>query len=127
MQFGSTYNNINPIVLKFFFDISPNELLMVNSQIKDHTESEIIQFCTVYRSKRRDPQLILILCILGFFGVAGMHRFIVGQIGMGILYFFTGGLCLVGTILDALNYQSIALEYNTKMVVETKGILNMFR
>jgi TM2 domain-containing membrane protein YozV len=81
----------------------------------------------IYRSKRKDPQLILILCLLGLVGVAGVHRFIIGHIGMGILYFFTGGLCLVGTIVDAVNSKDLALEYNAKMITETLSMLNMIR
>lgn len=81
----------------------------------------------IYRSKRRDPQLILILSLLGLFGFAGIQRFLVGHIGMGILYFFTLGLCWIGTIIDAVNYKNLALEYNSKMVVETMMTLNMVR
>lgn len=127
MQLGTGYKSINPIILKYLYDITPEELLVINSQLKDFNENEITQFCMMFRSKRRDPMLVLILCILGFVGVAGIHRFIVGQIGMGILYFFTAGLCLVGTIVDAVNYKSLALEYNNKMIMETMGVLNMFR
>ena len=40
----------------------------------------------------------LIICIfLGFFG---LHMFYVGRKGMGILYFFTMGLCGIGWLLD---------------------------
>jgi TM2 domain-containing membrane protein YozV len=81
----------------------------------------------IYRSKRKDAQLILILCLIGRVGIAGIHRFIIGHIGMGILYFFTVGLCFVGTIVDAINYKDLALEYNSKMIVETMSMLNMIR
>lgn len=35
-----------------------------------------------------------------FFGAIGAHKFYEGKIGMGILYFFTGGLFLIGVIVD---------------------------
>jgi len=38
----------------------------------------------------------------GFFGFFGLHRFYVGKIGTGILWFFTGGLFLVGQIIDVI-------------------------
>jgi TM2 domain-containing membrane protein YozV len=57
----------------------------------------------------------LILALIGLLGVAGIHRFFVGHIGMGILYVFTGGLCLVGTIVDMINYKNFAFEYNRKI------------
>ena len=118
---------MNPILLKYLYDISPEELLTINSRIKEYSSDEITQFCILYRSKRRDPQLILILTLLGLFGVAGIHRFILGHIGLGILYILTVGLCWIGTIVDAVNYKKLSLDYNSKMIAETMMILNMVR
>ena len=123
----NNYNSINPGILKYLYDVTPEELVTINSRIKDFTDDQIAQFCMIYRSKRKDPQLILILCLLGLVGVAGVQRFIIGQIGMGILYFFTAGLCFVGTIIDAVNHKELALEYNAKMITETLSKLNMIR
>lgn len=44
----------------------------------------------------------LILCCLGFLGIGGIHQFYVGRIGLGLLYFFTGGLFFIGTIIDLI-------------------------
>ena len=52
--------------------------------------------------KRKSKMVALILCILGFFGLAGLHRIYVGKVGSGILHFFTYGLCIVGTVIDLL-------------------------
>lgn len=121
------FNAVDPTILKYLYDITPEELLTINSRIKDFNDNEVSQFCMIYRSKRKDPQLILILCLIGLVGVAGLQRFFVGQIGMGILYFFTAGLCFVGTIIDAINYKQLAQEYNAKMITETLSMLNMIR
>jgi TM2 domain-containing membrane protein YozV len=120
-------NSINPLVLKYLYDVTPEELVTINSRTKDFGEDEISQFCMIYRSKRKDPQLILILCLLGLVGIAGVQRFVIGHIGMGILYFFTAGLCFIGTIIDAVNHKELALEYNAKMITETLSMLNMIR
>ena len=45
---------------------------------------------------------MIILCCLGFFAAAGIHRFASGHILLGIVYLFTGGLCLIGTIVDLI-------------------------
>jgi len=127
MQYENSFNSINPVILKFLYDITPEELVTINSRIKDFSDDEISQFCMIYRSKRKDPQLILILCLLGLVGVAGVQRFIIGHIGMGILYFFTAGLCFIGTIVDAVNHKELALEFNAKMITETLLMLNMIR
>jgi hypothetical protein len=37
---------------------------------------------------------------------------------MGILYLLTGGLCLIGTIVDLINYKNLAFEYNQKVAQE---------
>lgn len=41
-----------------------------------------------------------LLCILGFFGFAGLHRFYLGRWVTGLIWLFTGGLLLIGTIVD---------------------------
>lgn len=123
----SNYNSLNPVILKYLYDVTPEELITINSRTKEFSDDELSQFCMIYRSKRKDPQLILILCLLGLVGIAGVQRFVIGNIGMGILYFFTAGLCLIGTIIDAINHKELAMEYNAKMITETLSMLNMVR
>jgi|SRR5690242_6300880 TM2 domain-containing membrane protein YozV len=119
------FKTVNPIILKYLYNVTPEELITINSRTKGFSDEELQQFCTIYNSKRKDPQLILILSLLGLVGVAGIQRFLIGHIGMGILYFFTAGLCFVGTIIDAVNHKDLAMEYNAKMITETLSILNM--
>jgi TM2 domain-containing membrane protein YozV len=126
MDFNSS-TNINPVLLKYLYDITPEELITINSRTSGFNDEEVAQFCMIYRSKRKDAQTILLLCLLGLVCVSGIHRFVIGQVGMGILFFFTGGLCLVGTIVDAINHKDLALEYNGKMIAETLSILNMIK
>ena len=51
---------------------------------------------------RKSKTVALILCILGFFGIAGIHRMYVGKVGSGVLHFFTYGICVLGTIFDLI-------------------------
>ena len=76
-------------------------------------------FASIYRYRRKDPQLVLITCLIGLIGFAGIHRMLVGQIVLGIVYLFTCGLCFIGTIVDLLNYKTLAFEYNEKIMEET--------
>lgn len=99
-------------------EIQGMELTLVQSLIKDYNDKKASQFAAIYRSRRKDPQMILLTCLIGFLGVAGIHRFLINQIGMGILYLLTGGLCLIGTIVDLVNYQTLAFEFNRQVASE---------
>jgi TM2 domain-containing membrane protein YozV len=101
------------------------EFMLLKQATKEMTEEQLKQFVMVYQSRRKDPQTILLVTLLGFFVVAGIQRFMTNQIGMGLLYFFTGGLCLIGTIVDLINYKKLALEYNQKMMFEAMQLCKM--
>jgi TM2 domain-containing membrane protein YozV len=85
----------------------------VQSVINDMTDTQAQQFAMAYSARRKDPTTILILALVGFVGFAGLHRFMLNQIGMGILYFLTAGLCVIGTIVDLVNHRKLAFEYNS--------------
>lgn len=48
--------------------------------------------------KPKNKWVAILLCLL--LGYLGAHKFYEGKTGMGILYLFTGGLFLIGVILD---------------------------
>lgn len=99
-------------------EIEGDESLYVGKLLSDLSDEQASKFASVYRSRRKDPQTVLITCILGFFLIAGVHRLLLNQIGMGILYIFTGGLCLIGTIVDLVNYKDMAFQYNRGVAKE---------
>lgn len=99
-------------ILELMPEVMGEEQLYVAHLLKNMDEDSAHQFANIYRTRRKDPQTILLLALVGFLGIAGVHRFIVDQIGLGILYFLTAGLCFIGTIVDLINYKKIAFEYN---------------
>jgi TM2 domain-containing membrane protein YozV len=99
-------------------ELEPEEMAYIQSVTKDFDEQKLMNFANLYRARRKDPNMILLTALLGFVVVAGVHRFILGQIGMGILYIFTGGLCLIGTIVDLINYKKLTWEYNMRVAHE---------
>jgi TM2 domain-containing membrane protein YozV len=101
-------------VMQFLPELEGDEMMIVAGVIKELTDEQAAHFAYAYRSRRKDPQTILLLTLLGFVGIAGVQRFLLDQVGMGLLYLFTAGLCWIGTIVDLVNYKRLAAEYNQK-------------
>lgn len=110
-------------VFQLLPEIQGDELLYVQGLLKDADDNMAQQFATIYRARRKEPQTVLLLALIGFLGIAGIQRFFVEQIGMGLLYLFTGGICMVGTIIDVVTYRNIAFEYNQKQAYEIIALL----
>ncbi|MBU1094868.1 MAG: hypothetical protein CVV23_11325 [Ignavibacteriae bacterium HGW-Ignavibacteriae-2] len=110
-------------ILQLLPEIIGEEQAFISMLIKNMTDEEAQQFANVYRVRRKDPQTILLLTLVGFLGIAGIQRFIVDQIGLGILYLLTAGICFIGTIVDLINYKSIAFEYNQKQAQQIAAIV----
>jgi TM2 domain-containing membrane protein YozV len=104
-------------------EVTGEEMVYIQNLIKDMDDEKARSFASIYRNRRKDPQMILILTVIGFVGFAGIHRMVLNQIGMGILYFFTAGLCFIGTIMDLVNYQKLAFEYNQQAANEVATIV----
>jgi TM2 domain-containing membrane protein YozV len=102
-----------PNVFQLLPTLEGEEMSYVQSLINDMTDTQAQQFAMAYSARRKDPTTILILALIGFVGFAGLHRFMLNQIGMGILYFLTAGLCFIGTIIDLVNHRKLAFEYNS--------------
>ena len=105
--------------------IQPDEFLVIQNLTKDFSEAQQRQFLMFYAGKRKDQQTLMILTIIGFFGVAGIQRFMIGQVGMGLLYFFTAGFCGIGTIIDLVNINKMTSDYNQKAAMETAYMVKM--
>ena len=101
-------------VLELLPEIMGEEQMYISSLIKNMDDKQAFQFANVYRTRRKDPQTILLVTLVGFLGISGIQRFLTDQIGMGILYLLTGGICMIGTIIDLVNHKKIAFEYNQK-------------
>jgi TM2 domain-containing membrane protein YozV len=115
-----------PNVFQLMPSLEGDEMAFVQELIKDMDDSKAMQFATAYMARRKDPSNILIFTIIGFLGFAGIQRFVLGQIGMGILYFFTIGLCYIGTIVDVVNHKKLAFEYNSKQAQQVAGMIRSF-
>jgi len=106
-------------VITLFPNLEGDEMTYVQGLIRDMGDNQAQQFASIYNSRRKDPQTILLVTLLGFLGIAGVQRFMVNQIGMGLLYLFTVGFCWIGTIIDVVNYKKLAFEENSKIAQNT--------
>jgi TM2 domain-containing membrane protein YozV len=105
--------------------ITPEEFNFLQQATVGLNDQQLDNFRMLYQGKRRNPTDILLFTLLGFVVVAGVQRFVVGQIGMGIIYLLTGGFCLIGTIVDCINYKKLANDYNKDMAYETLQMVKM--
>ena len=70
---------------------------------------------------------MLIGCIFGYVGIAGVQRFMVRQNVMGILFLLTAGFCFIGTIIDTINHRRLTFEYNQQMARESMAMMYAYR
>jgi TM2 domain-containing membrane protein YozV len=105
--------------------ITTEEMNFLYQATNELTDDQKKNFYMVYSSKRKSPQDMLMFCLIGMFLVPGLQRFVTGQIGMGILYLFTIGLCFVGSIMDLVNHKTLATDYNKTMAYESFQIVKM--
>jgi TM2 domain-containing membrane protein YozV len=108
-----------------FPGITPEEMGFLQQGTADLNENQKKYFYMAYSGKRKSEQDMLIFSLVGLFLVPGLQRFIVGQIGMGLLYLFTIGFCFVGSIIDLINHKALATEYNRKMAYESFQLAKM--
>jgi TM2 domain-containing membrane protein YozV len=87
------------------------------------SEVDVQRFAIAYRVRRKDPQTVLLLAVIGIVSVPGLHRFALGQVGIDFLYLFTGGLLLIGTITDIVRHKELAFNYNRQVARHVAGNL----
>jgi len=98
------------------------ELVYLDNLSKDLSDDKLRLFISIYNGKRKGPDMILIGGIIGLLGIGGIQRFMVNQIGMGILFLLTAGLCYIGTIVDLVNYKKLAFEHNREVAHEALNL-----
>lgn len=105
-------------VLRYLPELEGDEQIEVARLLNDMDDKQAEHFARIYRSRRREPVHMLILAAVGFVGAAGLQRFYVEEFALGLVYLFTGGLCLIGTIYDVIKYEELAARYNRDVALE---------
>ncbi len=58
------------------------------------------------------------LCVLGFVGIAGIHRFYAGKYITGLIWLCTGGLLCIGTVIDLFLIAGMIERKNRALAAE---------
>jgi TM2 domain-containing membrane protein YozV len=66
-------------------------------------------------TERKSSGLIALLAAIGLLGVAGVHRFVLGDVRKGIFMLLTLGGLGVWTIVDLVRANSFATRYNLNL------------
>ncbi len=99
-----TINNFLLINSKYFdMSMMPEVKLLLQNADESMAQS-------IFAIEFKDPTTLLIISIL--LGAYGIDRFMLGDVGMGLLKLFTGGVCGILWIIDAGNIQKKTKEYN---------------
>lgn len=80
-------------------------------------EADETKLQLVYTVELKDPTTLLLVSI--FLGSLGIDRFMLGDIGMGVLKLLTLGLCGILTLIDWFSVQKRTreLNYNNLMLI----------
>ena len=60
-------NSLNPVLLKYLYDITPEELITINSRTQGFGDDELTHFCMIYRSKEKTRKLFYYYACLVLF------------------------------------------------------------
>ena len=100
---------------KFFPEDSINELKARLSKLSQN------QFNTIQGIQLKDPMIMLLLSL--FLGSSGIDRFLLKEIGLGIIKLLTAGGCGIWTIVDWFLVMNRTREFNYKLVSNSLPIV----
>ena len=59
-------------LIHLFPEVDPTEFSMLEQATYGLNSEQLSLFASIYRSRRKDPQLVLITCLIGLIGFAGI-------------------------------------------------------
>lgn len=74
-----------------------NQPIIINNNNNNNNNNNVVGGAVVV-GKPKNKWVAFFLCL--FLGLIGGHKFYEGKIGSGILYLFTGGLFVIGALID---------------------------
>lgn len=79
---------------------APQPQVVINNTNANTNQNTNINANPYAYGRMKNKWIAFFLCL--FLGILGAHKFYEGKIGMGILYLLTGGLFIIGVIIDLI-------------------------
>ena len=89
----------------------------------DNDEQKVQKFQQVYLEKKKQKSTAHLLNLIAFVGLGGIHRFYLGDIGLGVAHLLTCGFCWIGTIIDIININQRVNDANVRIAMQTLEII----
>jgi TM2 domain-containing membrane protein YozV len=104
--------------------VTAGEIHFLQQFSADLNETQQNFFFNNYTAKRKSPQDMLNYCLIAII-IPGFQRFMIKQIGWAVVYFFTGGLFFVMTVMDLVNHKKLVLDYDQQVAYESYQLAKM--
>lgn len=89
----------------------PSAIPVIRQKMENASDDILI---SLQATELKEPTTILLISI--FLGSLGVDRFMIGDIGMGVLKLLTGGLCGILTIIDWFTISKKAKQENLSRI-----------
>ena len=89
----------------------PTAIPIIRQKMENASDDTLL---TLQATELKDPTTVLLVSI--FLGTLGIDRFMIGDVGMGILKLLTGGLCGILTLVDWFTISKKAKQINLSKV-----------
>ena len=109
------------LVIYYLPELDEPERSFIERLTTGMSHENVQQFAAAYRQVRKDPQTLRLMAVIGIVAIPGLHRFWLGEMGLGVLYLFTGGLLWIGTVIDIFKFKELALGYNQQLAKRIVG------
>ena len=105
-------------IIKFMPELEGEELATVAGIVREMTDEQALYFAQGYRGRRKSTGTAYLLLLLAVLGLAGINRFYLGSIALGIIYLLTWGFCGIGIVIDLFVTAGMVRKVNLRKASE---------
>ena len=105
-------------IMRVLPELEGQELASIAALVGPLTEQQGLMFGQGYRGRRKSIATAWILYAILLLGFAGIHRFYLRSIGLGVVYLLTWGFCGIGLIIDLFLINSLTRSHNAAVAHE---------